>query len=132
MFVDSQFIHPLKHHLTLLVRQFAHSVIELFVLVDKLISFIVEWCTTHTLCGIVELNHDFSLLKNYRHNALVVHKEICHPDSVENAVEMELSVNNVTRINTLQLVVFYSFEIQFATVERRYRRRTLYVVRIGT
>ena len=114
------------------MREFTHSVVELFVLVDKLVQLVVERCTAYTLCSIVEFNHNFTLLKHNRHNALVVHKEICHPHSVEDATEMKLSVDDVTRINTLKLVVFYGFEIQFATVERRYRRRTLYVVRIGT
>ena len=104
-------VYSVEHHLALLVCQFVHLVVELVVLVNKLIQLVVEWSSTHLLACVVYPDGYLARLKHDWHNALVVHEEVYHSYSVEDSVEMKLSMHNVARVDVLQLVVLDGFQV---------------------
>ena len=100
------------------MRQFAHTVVQLLVLVDELVEFVIERSSAHTLRGIVQFDDYLTLFQNHRHDTLLIHEEVSHPHGVEHTAEVKLSMHDITRVDTLQLVILDSFQIQFAAIER--------------
>ena len=113
------------HKLTLLVLQ-------LLVFLEEAEQLVVERASAHHLLCVVELDRDGSALQDKGQHGLIVHEDIGHSDRIERAVEMELSVNDITGIDALELCVLQNFQVEHTSVQRAHIGSTGNVVTVGT
>ena len=101
------------------VDKFCLLVLDLAVLVEELEQLVVERRAAHGLLGVVYLYGYVACLKHKRHHALVIHEDVCHANGVKRSVKLKLSMHNIARVETLEIVVLENLQIQHAAIKRR-------------
>ena len=113
------------------MRELSHAVRQLVMLVDEYIQRVVQRSSANALYGILNTNHNLTLLQNKRHNALIIHKKADHADSIQQPCKMELSMYHLTGVDILKVVVLHSFQIELAAIHCRDGRRSPHIIGAG-
>ena len=118
--------------LVVLMHKFALLVLQLLIFLEEAKQLVVERASAYHLLCIVKLDRDGSALQDKGQHGLIVHKDIGHSYRIKCAVEMELSVNDVTGVNALELCVLQNFQVEHTSVQRANIGSSGYVVTVGT
>ena len=98
--------------------EFCLLILQLVVAIEELEQLIIERCAADCLLSVVYFDSDVTLFEHERQYAFIIHENIGHTYRVERTIEMELTMYNVARINSLEVVVMQYFQIEHASVER--------------
>ena len=102
------------------VEQLCLLVLQLVIAVEELEEFVVKRRSANSLLRVVQLYSDVALLYNDGNDALVVHKDVRHAYGVVCSAELELSVNDVARIDVLEVIILQNLKIQHSSVKCRH------------
>ena len=87
------------------VYEFCLLILQLVVAIEELEQLVVERSAADCLLSIVYFDSDVTLFEHERQYAFIIHENIGHTYRVERTIEMELTVYNVARIDSLEIVV---------------------------
>ena len=102
------------------VEQLRLLVLYLIIAVEELEEFVVKRGSAYGLLRVIQPYSDVALLYYDGNDALVVHKDIRHAYGVVCSAELELSVNDVARIDVLEVIILQNLKIQHSSVKCRH------------
>ncbi len=118
--IDNLHIAAVHDGAVVSVEQLCLLILNLVIAVEELEEFVVKRRSAYRLLCIVQPYSDVALLYYDGNDALVVHKDVGHAYGVVSSAELELPVNDVARIDVLEVIILQNLKIQHSSVKCRH------------